>query len=264
MPLYRPTELRDFLDSINKKPVRFSSQNFLIDGNVVGKIVSHVVGKNVLEIGPGPGVLTEVLVKACNVVAVEKDPDFANALCRLSSDLIVLQKDILECSLEEISQLFPAGELTVVSNLPYHLTTPIIEWLLASRKLFSKAVLMVQKEAAQRLTAKKGGLWPVFLSYCGDVRIDCIVSKNSFWPKPAVDSAVITFEPFSDTKVAEKDKKEFFDFLKILFSNKRKTILHQLCSIFDREKAVALLEKMSIPFQARPENLSLEDFLKLR
>ena len=101
MPLYRPSELRTFLSSIDKDPLRFSSQRFLIDGNVVSKIVSSVQTKNVLEIGPGPGVLTEAFLdKGHFVVAIEKDPDFARALPRLSStSLYTIESDVLVCSL---------------------------------------------------------------------------------------------------------------------------------------------------------------------
>lgn len=263
MPLYRPSELREFLHSIDKNPLRFSSQRFLIDGNVVAKILALVGHKNVIEIGPGPGVLTEELLsKGHAVVAIEKDTDFAERLTRLSPLLVVKNEDVLRCSLEEICRtFFPEGEVTVVSNLPYHLTTPIIEWLIASKHLFSKAVLMVQKEAALRLTAKKGGLLPLFLAYCGRIEMECTVSKNCFWPKPHVDSAVITFEPTHGKDQSQEVK--FFDFLRLLFSQKRKTIFHQLKNMIGKEKALDLLEKAGISPQARPEEMALDTIFQL-
>jgi 16S rRNA (adenine1518-N6/adenine1519-N6)-dimethyltransferase len=265
MPLYRPSELRDFLLSIDKNPLRFSSQRFLIDGNVVAKIVGHVIGKNVLEIGPGPGVLTEALLQnGHKTVAVEKDPDFAKALTRLSPELAVMHADILQCSLEAICHdHFPGDKISVVSNLPYHLTTPIIEWLLSFRHLFSKAILMVQKEAGYRLTAKKGGLLPLLLAYCGNLSLDFIVSKNSFWPKPSIDSAVIIFEPLPKPLLPEKEEQNFFKLLREISTHKRKTMLHQLSTLLGRTQALIVLEKAVISPQARPEELSLDAFLRL-
>lgn len=266
MPLYRPSELREFLSSIDKNPMRFSSQRFLIDGNVVAKIVDEVATKNVLEIGSGPGVLTEALLAANHVVvAIEKDREFARTLHRLSSDhLVVKEADVLDCSLEDIgSGCFHNEPFTVVSNLPYHLTTPIIEWLLASSHLFSKAVLMVQKEAAVRLTAQKGGYLPLLLAYTGKVRQCFTVSQNSFWPKPRVDSSVISCEPTPKKMLPNDLSAAFFSFLREIFSHKRKTLLHSLGVSAGKEKAARVLEELKISPQTRPEDLFLTDFVAI-
>jgi 16S rRNA (adenine1518-N6/adenine1519-N6)-dimethyltransferase len=238
----------------------------LIDGNVVAKIISSVKTRNVLEIGPGPGVLTEALLaKGHFVVAIEKDPDFARELPRLASEgLHVMEADVLDCSLDEIGhKLFQKESFTVVSNLPYHLTTPIIEWLLASRDLFSRAILMLQKEASVRLTAKKGGLLPLLLVYAGDVRYAFAVSKNSFWPQPGVDSAVMLFDPMQRTLLSPEEEESFFAMLKETFSHKRKTILHVLSSLYGREQGERALGSLKISYNTRPEMFSLDDFLRL-
>ena len=126
MPLYRPSELSAFLASIGAAPKRTLSQNFLIDGNILSKMVFEVPkGSSILEIGPGPGVLTEALLNLGHtVVAVEKDRGFAKALHRLDGGegrLTVIEADILDCVWTHIA---PSGSV-VVSNLPYHATTPI-------------------------------------------------------------------------------------------------------------------------------------------
>src|SRR6185295_5359624 len=151
MPLYRPSELRTFLDSLGVRAKKSLSQNFLVDGNIVKKIIqlAQVTSiDTILEIGPGPGVLTEELVQhAKRVIAVEMDRAFAEALHRLSG------VEVVSCDILKFDMSCLPEKTKVVANIPYHITTPIIEQMVASRRIQS-ATLMVQKELAERIAAK--------------------------------------------------------------------------------------------------------------
>ena len=253
MPLYRPSELSAFLSSIEAVPKRTLSQNFLIDGNILSKMVSEVQsGSSVLEIGPGPGVLTEALLKAGHtVVAVEKDRILARALRRLDEGgehLTIIESDILDCSWTQIA---PAGS-TVVSNLPYHATTPILERLFEAHCHFPNAVLMVQEEAARRLMDTSSSLVGVLLGCCYDVQYGFFVPRTCFWPKPEVDSAVLFFHerPLEGGERLEK-------IVRAAFTGKRKMLRHSLREFFSREELKAFFQKNGLPETARPEELNI-------
>jgi len=156
MSLFRPSELLEFLRSIGARPKKSLSQNFLVDGNIVQKIVRASIGSSrplIVEIGPGAGVLTEAfLEKGLRVVAVEKDEKLARALSRLDStteQLEVFSQDIRSCSLPDL--IGASEDVVVVSSLPYHITRSILEWFILFRDFFSRSVIVVQDEVAQKL-----------------------------------------------------------------------------------------------------------------
>ena len=161
MPIYKPTELMAFLGSLGINPKKALSQNVLIDGNIIRKIVqtANVQPQDtVLEIGPGPGSLTEALLDAgANVIAVEKDQTLAKALERFNQgSLKVFEQDILEFSFSDHLPKENSKKTKVIANLPYHLTTPILVFLIQENHYFSSLTLMVQEEVARRFTAKPG------------------------------------------------------------------------------------------------------------
>ena len=144
MPLYRPSELRALLNELGTHPKKSHSQNFLIDGNIIRKIADFAEvkeGDQILEIGPGPGALTEELLRRkARVLAVEKDPVLAKKLADLTGELTVVTGDVLDCSLEElVGNWKKEGAIKVVANLPYHITTPILVLLTPARELFPKS-----------------------------------------------------------------------------------------------------------------------------
>jgi 16S rRNA (adenine1518-N6/adenine1519-N6)-dimethyltransferase len=256
MSVSHPNELLSFLDQIDAAPKKGLSQNFLIDGNILRKIVhAAAIEKDdrVLEIGPGPGALTQELLKAqARVVAIEKDHKFARALHRLQIDgrLEVHEADFLTFPIAE--RLRGYAPMKVVANLPYNITTPIIERLCEHSSLFSSAWVMVQKEVAERIVAKPGtkemSSLTIFLrTYC-ESRIALKVSRHCFLPAPKVDSCVIQL---NFHKPAMNDPHSFLSMVRRAFQQRRKMLR-------------STLQIRQEPFASlRPEALSFEDWLAL-
>lgn len=266
--MYRPTELRHFLDSLGTSPKKKLSQNFLIDGNIVRKMVSSSdvhPDDVVLEIGPGPGVLTQTLLQAgATVIAVEKDPVLAKALERFQNDnLFVYIDDILQVPLKEI--LKKTKKTKVIANLPYHITTPVLTHLLPHNELFSSIIVMVQKEVAERFTAsphsKNYSSITIFLQFYSKIEFLFKVSRSCFYPEPKVDSAVIRFdlrEPPHDV-----DPEPFFHMVRCAFGQRRKMLRSSLSHLAPQAVVLEALERSRILPESRPEELSLEQFLLL-
>lgn len=293
MPIYKPSELRLFLNALGIHPKRGLSQNFLIDGNIIRKIVSasDVQPDDVLlEVGPGPGSLTQALLETgASVVAVEKDTILAEALERLqtpSSQLSIHCQDIMTFPFEEeiaekllqekrkrdetkppasISQE-KISKAKVIANLPYHLTTPIIARLATHHTLFSSLTLMVQDEVARRMTAEPStsdySSLSVFLRFYTTPRYAFKVSHHCFYPAPKVDSAVVVLE-LREPPLNEADAENFFRLTRTSFEHRRKMLRASLKDLFPSEQIEEALVEIGQNPLARPENLSLEDFLNL-
>jgi 16S rRNA (adenine1518-N6/adenine1519-N6)-dimethyltransferase len=273
MSMYKPTELRDFLQQLGIEPKKVLSQNFLIDGNVIRKIMAtaHVeAGDLVLEIGPGPGSLTEALLReGATVLAVERDEVLAKALGRFSEigSLHVHCDDIMEFPIEQSlkSLLKPGQKAKVIANLPYHLTTAIIEKLIEMHDVISSLTLMVQKEVAERYTAhphtKEYGSLTIFLNFYSTVHYAFTVSNQCFHPAPKVHSAVVNFELHPPRQVS--DPVAFFKLTRTAFGHRRKMLRGSLRDLYAPAAVTAALEKIGCPPLARPEELSLEQFVAL-
>lgn len=270
MSMYKPTELLAFLSRLGISPKKALSQNFLIDGNIIRKIVtaSQVSpGDKVLEIGPGPGSLTQALLEAgAHVIAVEKDRTLAEALKRLSEDasqLEVFCEDILNFPLE--TKFHENEKVKVIANLPYNITTPILSYLVPKREYFSSLTLMVQEEVARRFTALPGNKdyssFTVFLNFYTNPRYAFSVGKNCFYPKPRVDSAVVIFELKEPPHV--ENVEDFFRMTRGAFEQRRKMLRSSLKEHYEPSKIEIALESIGQNRMARPEDLSLEDFLGL-
>jgi 16S rRNA (adenine1518-N6/adenine1519-N6)-dimethyltransferase len=269
MPLYRPKELIAFLSSLGVSPKEQLSQNFLIDGNIVKKIVTfaHITSQDtVVEIGPGPGVLTEQLLEAgASVIAVEKDPIFAKALERLDpkkEKLRTIVGDFLDIP---FSDLVPSGRrIKVVANIPYSLTTPILEKLLASSRYIVSCTLMVQDEVARRLVAKKKTpqyrAITILAGYHAELDVGFLVPPSCFFPRPHVNSKVIGLH-FQKRWPVEHEK-AFFDIIKEAFCHRRKMLHSSLSPLFDSETIKAALRSLNLPEGARPEELSCEEWCR--
>lgn len=272
MPIYRPNELFSFLSKENLAPKKGLSQNFLIDGNIIRKIVeeAHVQeGDFIVEIGPGPGVLTEAMLeKGAKVLAIEKDSGFAEKLKRFQEkgQLTILNEDILEVDIaKEVRKLGWTGTLKVISNLPYHITTPIIVKLLAMGKAFSSIVVMVQEEVAQRFAGKpktkEYGSITIFLSFFADVRYGFKVKKSCFMPQPKVDSAIIVLHP-KDPPIQDGElQTKFLSLVRLAFNQRRKTLRSALEKGHEKALVVEALKRVHLNESARAEELSLEEFL---
>lgn len=270
MPIYKPSELHQFLTSLGIHPKKALSQNFLIDGNILRKIVAASkvqAGDVVMEIGPGPGSLTEMLLDAgAHVIAVEKDTVLANALERLKSPerhLDVFCEDVMKFDLRQ--HVKPGQKVKVIANLPYHLTTPIIGMLITQHDLFSSLTLMVQDEVGRRFVGKPGtseySSFTVFLNFYSNPHYAFTVSRNCFYPPPKVDSAVVTLELKTPPNVSDEAK--FFEMTRTAFEHRRKMLRGSLRDLYTSEKVTEALNEIGCNPEARPENLSLDQFLAL-
>lgn len=274
MPIYKPSELHEFLDGLGIGPKKGLSQNFLIDGNILRKIAETaqvIPGDIVVEIGSGPGSLTEELLKGgAHVVAIEKDTILANALERLKTDgrhLDIYNDDILTFPLEDIlTPLLRGGrKAKVIANLPYHLTTPIIVHLIRMRHLFSSLILMVQDEVARRFVAlpktSAYSSFTVFLNFYSKPHYDFTVSRHCFYPSPKVNSAIVSIELKEPPQVSDEDA--FFVMTRTSFGHRRKMLRGSLRELYSPASIEAALIGIEKNPQARPEELSLEEFIKL-
>jgi 16S rRNA (adenine1518-N6/adenine1519-N6)-dimethyltransferase len=222
----RADQVKAILESIGKRPTKRLGQNFLLDDAVLGKQVSYAdLGPDdtVLEIGSGLGNLTEELLKTgAKVVAVEQDPDFCRFLAKRFGDQVhLVQADAVKAFLPKFNK--------VVSNLPYQISSPITFKLLGIG--FDVAVLMLQKEFAERMIAKPGtseyGRLSVGVYYRAKCQIMLNVSRSSFWPQPKVDSCIVKLVPrLPPFKV--KDEDAFYRVTQAVFSHRRKKVSNSL------------------------------------
>ncbi|MCH9616975.1 MAG: Ribosomal RNA small subunit methyltransferase A [Chlamydiia bacterium] len=239
------------------------SQNFLIDQNVVSKIVDAAnvkAGDVVLEIGPGSGALTvEMLKRGAIVYAVEYDARASAILekyLKQDENFHLINQDILAT---DLSFLKPGAK--IVSNLPYHITSPIIAKIASLHGVFTDIIIMVQKEMAERILSKAPSTnrssFSIFTSFYFKKKSLFLVKPGCFIPKPKVDSVILSLTPKSTLPL--KDPDPFFAFVRKAFSQKRKMISSVLKE-YDIPKA---LEAIDCNPKARPEQLSLQNFLDL-
>lgn len=271
--MYKPSDLIPFLASLGIVPKKGLSQNFLIDGNILRKMVSLAdvkPGDVVIEIGPGPGALTQALLgTGARVIAIEKDPVLAQALSRLNpadNRLKVFCEDILSFSFEQLTPYIEGRPLAkVVANLPYHLTTPILAHLVERRDLFSSLTLMVQEEVARRFTGqpktKDYSGFTIFLEYYTHPTYGFGVSRHCFYPQPEVDSAVVHLQLHPPPPSV--DAEFFFRLTRTAFEHRRKMLRASLKDFASPKIIMKALEECGLSPLARPEELSLENFLNL-
>lgn len=245
-------------------PKKSLSQNFLHDPSILGRIVdtADVTGDDtVLEVGPGPGALTRILIeRAGRVIAVEFDRDLARRLASElagTDNLSLYEGDFMKFPLDNIE-----GRFKVVANIPYHITTPIIFRLLEERQRLISMTLTVQKELADRAAAPPGsktyGVLSVMLQYHGHVRRAFVIPAGAFRPAPKVDSACLHVEVTPEPTVEVPDHGAFREMVKAAFSQRRKTILNTLKKPYPG--AAAALSEAGIDPGLRPETLSIEEF----
>lgn len=255
-------------------------QNFLVDENILRHIVDAsdlTKDSYVLEIGPGAGALTQFLAaKAKKVVAVEIDRRLEPILketLQEHGNVSVHFGDVLKINLEDvISKECPAGvPVTVVANLPYYVTTPILMKLLTCGLRIRTIVVMVQKEVASRLEAEPGqksyGSLSIAVQYMADPKIIMTVPKTVFVPQPNVDSAVIKLDVRTGKKVKVADEHFFFRLVRASFAQRRKTLMNNLMNnLYTRERKAELLEVLDavgIEPGRRGETLTIEEFARL-
>ncbi|MFD0962140.1 16S rRNA (adenine(1518)-N(6)/adenine(1519)-N(6))-dimethyltransferase RsmA [Paenibacillus chungangensis] len=254
-------------------------QNFLIDGNILTAIVAAAEldkTKGVLEIGPGIGALTQRLTtEAGKVTAVELDQRLIPILQEVlegEEHVRVVHGDVLKLDLKELfeQQFSDVSGVSVVANLPYYVTTPILMKLLEERLPLEHIVVMIQKEVAQRMAAKPGGKdygsLSVAVQYYCETSIVCHVPHTVFIPQPNVDSAVIKLSLRSKPAVDVQDERMFFRIVQASFAQRRKTLANNLTVVVGKDRREALnelLHRLDIEPSRRGETLSLEEFGRL-
>ena len=279
--LATPGATRYILEKYGIKARKKYGQNFLIDANVIKRIIdaSSITKEDcVLEIGPGIGSMTQLLSRAAGrVVCVEIDESLQPVLDETLEDcanVTILWQDILKTDLKMICEEYNAGKpLKVVANLPYYVTTPILMQLLEQKNVFTSITVMVQKEVADRIRSGPGskeyGALSLAVQYFARPEAVMTVSPSSFIPRPGVDSTVLCLKAF-DKPPVECDEKVMFALIRAAFNQRRKTlanaISHGYClegRTFTREEVTEALEKTGLPATVRGEALTLEQFAQL-
>ena len=247
-------------------PKKHLGQHFLADPNVRSRIIEHCNLKEtetVLEIGPGLGALTkDIACRVQNLYAVEKDTTLGETLKKnLPENVTVIQGDILKYDLG----LLPAG-IKVIGNLPYYISSPIMEKILTHRPMFTDIFFTVQLEFGQRLTAKLNtkdySALTCFVQYHADAKILFKISPSAFSPSPKVMSCFVHLKPRGPATQA-KDPDRLFKIIHHAFQQRRKKIANALTSLWDKEKAEALLKEAGIDGELRPENIPLKNYIRL-
>lgn len=255
-------------------------QHWLKSEKALAKIVSSAELKesdHVLEIGPGTGILTrQLLTQAQAVVAVEIDRDLCPILVQKFGkfeNFLLLQGDFLALDIDELLQPFPEFQnpRKVVANIPYNITGPILEKLLGTianpnPNSFESIVLLLQKEVALRICANPNsshyGALSIRVQYLADAEFICDVPAKAFSPPPKVDSAVIRLKPRAIEHPAN-DPRRLETLVKLGFSSRRKMLRNNLKSIVEIDQLNSTLEALDINLQARAEDLSVEQWIRL-
>ncbi len=246
-------------------------QNFLIDQNIINKIINSIDLKEeslIIEIGPGSGALTRELVKLnANIISFEIDTRLRDELDNLSNDnsnLEIIYQDFLKLNLKEFLKSRKYKNLYFVANLPYYITTAIINKITEESDP-NEMILMVQKEVAERFSAnpntKDYSSISVFLQYNYDISKVTLVSKNCFFPKPKVDSMVIKFKSI-ENRIRPDDEEKFYKLIKDAFKFKRKNLRNNLKE-YNIDKINDILKKYDKDLTTRAESLTVKEFIDI-
>lgn len=247
-------------------------QNFLLDENILDNIIKEADIKEntlVIEIGVGAATLTKkISKKAKYVLGYEIDKTLEEPLKEILKDynkIEIIFDDFLKRNIKEDLKKYKYDALMVVANLPYYITTPIITKFIDEKIDVNKLIVMVQKEVADRFTAKTGtkeyNSLTIFLNYYFDIKKAFIVSNNVFYPKPNVDSAVVVFNKKVNKK-SIKDEKLFFKLVRDSFKQKRKTLKNNLKD-YDLDKIDYILNKYNMNTSVRAEKISINIFIEI-
>ena len=253
---------------MNFKAKKSLGQNFLIDNNVLEKIINttEINNKEILEIGPGTGNLTEYILKKKpkNFFVIEKDDKLSKSLKeKFGNKINIINDDVLKISAEKLS----SEKLTVFGNLPYNISTEILsKWIVNLDKdfWFNSLILMFQKEVADRIIAKSNtsdyGRLSILTNWKLQVKKIIDIKPESFSPRPKINSSLLFFTP-RNRFYELKDAKNLETITRIFFSQRRKMIKKPFNQIFKNSKEIA--EKFNIDLNLRPQNLEPEIYYKL-
>jgi 16S rRNA (adenine1518-N6/adenine1519-N6)-dimethyltransferase len=276
--LGNPSSTNEILNKYNLSAQKRYGQNFLIDSNVLRKIVDSAgVTKEdtVLEIGPGIGTLTQFLCEAAKkVICVEIDRQMIPVLEDTLSEydnVTVINEDVLKVDIPSLIKENNAKSVKVVANLPYYITTPIIMELLEKDAPIDSITVMIQKEVAERMQTGPGskdyGALSLVVAFYSNAEVKMTVSPNCFIPRPNVDSAVIRLDKLKEPSVKVNNKSEMFRIIKGAFEQRRKTLTnalsHSSAYKTDKKNIENALLEMGKNINIRGEELTLEEFARL-
>jgi len=261
------------------RPLKGLGQSFLVDGNMIRKIGDLAVpekGATVVEIGAGLGLLTERLAaRASRVVAVDVDPRLVRVLreeLKALENVEILEADILQVDFEALGERLRkegkgTGRFPVVGNIPYNLSSPIFFHLIRHHRQFSEAVLMFQREVADRLTASPGtkayGILSVMARAYGEPVRELDVPPSCFYPVPKVHSAVVRLAFREDPLIPVPDEAFFRQVVRRAFSQRRKTLYNNFRNFGGDAPVSDLLERAGLDGKRRAETLTVGEFGRL-
>ena len=250
----------NYLDILNKydlRPSKDKGQNYLIDPSICSRIAdSNEIKEDdvVLEIGPGIGSLTHFINEKTNkLTIVDIDKNSCEMLKDYYKNINIINEDIFKINISTYNKIY--------SNVPYNITSDLLEFVLLESKYLDSAVFMIQEEAYRRIISQKGkdyGPLSILINSAFEVRSLFKVSKQCFYPQPNCVSMV-----FKLTKVSTPLDKKSYQLIKKLFLNRRKTIFNNLSSAFGKDKSKEILYELNIPLSTRPEEINIETYLKL-
>lgn len=270
--LYSPKVVKEIIDFYDFSFKKSLGQNFLIDKNFVDKIVesADIENQNVLEIGPGIGTITYEMAKtAKKVVAIEIDQSLMPILDQNLEEFDnakVINEDILKVDLKNlVEEEFNGESFKVVSNLPYYITTPIIEKLITTGLPCNDMTIMVQKEVAERMVAgekdKEYSSLSVFIKFYTDAKVIVNLPKSVFMPQPKIDSTILNLKlRIYDNNVNEDT---LFKLVRAGFNKRRKTILNSMSDVVSKDNLREAFMNLDIKENLRAENLSIDDYIRL-
>jgi len=253
------------------KPKKYLGQNFLIDNNIINKIInlSDIKNNNIVEIGPGTGNLTKKIIEQNpkSLILIEKDHELVSYLHNLSADNInlkIFNDDILKFELENKIK----KNSIIVGSLPYNISSQILAKLIKFKKWlpkYKKLILMFQKEVADKILAKHGSSSFGRLAILTSARLKITnhfhISQNCFYPIPKVKSTILVFEPIVNQDFKVKDISNLEKITHIFFSKKRKMVNKAFKELF--QKPIKIAEKININLSLRPNQLSAKEYYKI-
>ncbi|NQU95425.1 MAG: ribosomal RNA small subunit methyltransferase A [Candidatus Omnitrophica bacterium] len=266
------TELKTLWGKHDFRPIKRLGQNFLIDKNIKEKILNNIELESddiVIEIGAGFAEITlDLAGRAKKVFAFEKDKKIVAILkgaFSLPSNITLLQEDFLDADIKKIA---PCGKIVVYGNIPYFVTSPIIEKLIKNISLIKDIYLLMQREVADRIMAVPGsreiGRLSLYVQYYTEPKCVFKVGKDAFYPAPKVESTLLRLAPLPNRRVRVKDESVLFEIIKKAYSQRRKTILNSLSGKgIEKERVLSCLRSANIDPFSRAEDLSLQDFALL-
>jgi len=258
---------------MHPKPKKRLGQHFLIDQNIQRKIVDLCELEptdTILEIGAGRGELTKLIAdKVKKIYALELDSRFCKTLkerLRVFSNVEIINQDILKFNLKKCRGKVKK-RIKVIGNIPYNISTPIIEHLINFKDNIDTILITVQREFARRMAVSSGskeyGALSCFVQYYLEPKIILSIKKTCFSPQPKVDSCLIKLGVRQKPKVSPKSELLFFQIIRASFNQRRKTLRNSLKDIIPLEKLGRFFVNYGIDSNTRPERLSLEDFANL-